>query len=95
MKKIVSIAALVVVLITSVTLSASRGFKASNEGTYFITSGCISCGTCAGHCPVEAIFEGEDQYHINPDICVGCGTCMDECPVGAIWMAEAWVLIRR
>lgn len=51
---------------------------------YKITSDCVSCGTCAGECPVEAISEGEGQYVINPDICLSCGTCAGVCPSGAI-----------
>ena len=45
---------------------------------------CLSCGACAGTCPVEAISEGEDAYVINPDICVDCGACAGYCPVEAI-----------
>ncbi len=26
---------------------------------YVITDGCVSCGTCAGECPVGAISEGD------------------------------------
>ena len=26
---------------------------------YVITDECVSCGTCAGECPVEAISEGD------------------------------------
>ncbi|MCI5982820.1 MAG: DUF362 domain-containing protein [Marinilabiliaceae bacterium] len=51
---------------------------------YKITSDCVSCGTCVGECPVEAISEGEGQYVINPDICLSCGTCAGVCPSGAI-----------
>ena len=29
---------------------------------YVITDECVSCGTCAGECPVEAISEGDDKY---------------------------------
>ena len=51
---------------------------------YKITDACVSCGSCAENCPVEAIAEGEDKYVINPDICVDCGSCADNCPVEAI-----------
>ena len=43
---------------------------------YVITDECVSCGTCAGECPVEAIAEGDSHYEINPDVCVECGTCL-------------------
>ncbi|MBP3736934.1 MAG: 4Fe-4S binding protein [Lachnospiraceae bacterium] len=49
-----------------------------------ISSECISCGTCAGACPVEAISQGASQYEINPDTCIDCGACEGACPVGAI-----------
>ena len=37
---------------------------------YVITDECVSCGTCAGECPVEAISEGDDKYDIDADTCV-------------------------
>ena len=51
---------------------------------YKIEGECISCGTCAGTCPVEAISEGDGKYEINSDVCVECGACAGNCPVGAI-----------
>ena len=44
---------------------------------------CVSCGTCAGACPVEAISEG-DIYKIDADKCIECGTCEGVCPSEAI-----------
>ena len=32
---------------------------------YVITDECVSCGTCAGECPVEAISEGDSKYVID------------------------------
>ncbi|PID58556.1 ferredoxin [candidate division KSB3 bacterium] len=49
-----------------------------------ITDECISCGACAGECPVEAISEGDDQYVIDAETCTDCSACVDVCPVGAI-----------
>jgi len=51
---------------------------------YTISSECISCGACAGDCPVEAIVLGADQYNITPDVCIDCGACVSSCPVDAI-----------
>ena len=36
---------------------------------YVISDDCISCGTCAGECPVEAISEGAEHYQIDADAC--------------------------
>ena len=51
---------------------------------YVIGDACISCGSCAAQCPVEAISEGDGKYEINADECVSCGSCAGQCPVGAI-----------
>lgn len=51
---------------------------------YKISDECISCGSCAGGCPVEAIAEGDGKYEIDNNTCIECGACADTCPVGAI-----------
>ena len=45
---------------------------------------CVSCGTCAGACPVEAISEGDGAYVIDADTCLSCGSCASVCPNEAI-----------
>ena len=42
---------------------------------YVINDSCVSCGTCAGECPVNAISQGDGQYVIDADTCISCGTC--------------------
>ncbi|MBT9780061.1 4Fe-4S dicluster domain-containing protein [Clostridium sp. MCC353] len=51
---------------------------------YVISDSCVSCGACAGECPVSAISEGDGQYVIDADTCIDCGTCAATCPTGAI-----------
>lgn len=50
---------------------------------YKITEECVSCGSCAGSCPVSAIAEGNPAFLISEE-CVECGACAAVCPVGAI-----------
>ena len=51
---------------------------------HVISNDCISCGTCVGACPTNAISEGAEHYVIDPGTCIDCGTCVGECPVSAI-----------
>jgi len=58
----------------------SGGLKVAHK----ITEECISCGSCAAECPVEAISEGDEIYVIDPDVCTDCGNCVEVCPTEAI-----------
>jgi ferredoxin len=55
-----------------------------------ITEECISCGACEPVCPVEAVFEGDIIYEIDPALCVECeghhetNQCVDVCPVECV-----------
>ena len=49
-----------------------------------ITDDCVSCGACAGSCPVEAITEGDGLYLIDKEKCTDCGACEGTCPSDAI-----------
>lgn len=49
-----------------------------------ITENCITCGTCADECPVEAVKEGDDMYVIDQEACTECGTCAEVCPSDAV-----------
>lgn len=51
---------------------------------YVINEGCVSCGACAGGCPVGAIAEGDGKFEIDPATCVECGACASTCPTGSI-----------
>jgi NAD-dependent dihydropyrimidine dehydrogenase PreA subunit len=37
-------------------------------------------------CPVDCIYESDQQVFINPDECIDCGLCEPECPVTAIYV---------
>ena len=55
--------------------------------TYIIAEPCIETkdASCVEVCPVDCIYEGDDQYYIHPDECIDCGACEPECPVQAIF----------
>lgn len=59
--------------------------------TYVITQPCIGTkdASCVAVCPVNCIYEGEDQYYIKPDECIDCGKCEPACPVNAIYADDS------
>ena len=58
--------------------------------TYVIVEPCINVKdrSCVDVCPVDCIYEGEDQLYIHPDECIDCGACEPECPVTAIFLDD-------
>jgi NAD-dependent dihydropyrimidine dehydrogenase PreA subunit len=64
--------------------------------TYIIADPCITTkdASCVDVCPVDCIYEAEDQYYIHPEECIDCGACVPECPVEAIFpddeVPEEW-----
>ncbi|AAM24188.1 DUF362 domain-containing protein [Caldanaerobacter subterraneus] len=59
-------------------------YKEGRNVAHYITEECISCGACAAECPVDAIYEGDGKYEIDPEKCIDCGACEAVCPTGAI-----------
>lgn len=69
---------------------------------HIITEPCIGVKdqSCVDVCPVECIYEADDQLYIHPDECIDCGVCEPECPADAIRPdtepdMEAWVEFNR
>lgn len=59
--------------------------------TYVIAESCIGVKdrACVDECPVDCIYEGEDQLYIHPEECVDCDACLPVCPVDAIYPADS------
>jgi len=58
--------------------------------TYVITDACIDVKdkSCIEECPVDCIYEGDNQLFINPNDCVDCGACEPVCPTNAIYYVD-------
>ena len=58
-----------------------------NHSFAVITQPCVNVkdGACVEVCPVECIYEGDDQFYIHPDECIDCGACSLACPTHAIF----------
>jgi NAD-dependent dihydropyrimidine dehydrogenase PreA subunit len=57
---------------------------------YVIAEPCIDVKdkACVDVCPVECIYEGEQQLFIHPEECIDCGACEPACPTKAIAAAD-------
>jgi ferredoxin len=55
-----------------------------------ITQACIGTkdSACVQVCPVECIYEGDDQFFVYPGECICCVACIPACPVSAIFMHD-------
>ena len=55
--------------------------------------------SCVEACPVDCIYEIDDQLVINPEECIDCGACVDPCPVNAIShedeLPDKWLLLLK
>ncbi len=51
---------------------------------HVINDNCVSCGACAGECPVGAISQGDSKFEIDANTCIDCGACESACPTGSI-----------
>jgi len=53
---------------------------------WYINEECIACDMCVPECPVEAIYEEDQIYHIDQEVCVGlsCNICALLCPTEAV-----------
>ncbi len=54
---------------------------------YVVAEPCVNVKdqACVEVCPVDCIYEGEDQFYIHPDECIDCGACEPACPVQGIF----------
>jgi ferredoxin len=57
---------------------------------YVISEPCIGVKdkSCVDVCPVNCIYEGDDQLYIAPNECIDCAACEAACPVTAIFFEE-------
>lgn len=54
---------------------------------------CVSCFSCAEHCPMGAI--SMEDAHAIPGICIKCNSCVKGCPLGAKSFTDPLFLFHR
>ena len=52
------------------------------------TASCTGCGSCASHCPEQAIEVNGGKALVTDAKCIGCGECRTVCPVPCIVMGK-------
>ena len=62
--------------------------------TYVIAEPCIGVKdrSCVDVCPVDCIYEGDDQLYIEPDECIAAGRA---CPSARSWRRVVYVVEPR
>lgn len=64
---------------------------------FVITEPCVGVKdrSCVDACPVDCIYEAEEQLMIHPEECIDCYACLPTCPVDAIYrddnVPEPWL----
>ena len=53
-------------------------------GSKLCPNGCIGLGTCAAHCPFDAIYIEDSIAVVDHKKCKGCGVCVSYCPKNLI-----------
>lgn len=51
---------------------------------HWISTRCISCGSCDNVCPNGALARDESGVHIDRRLCTGCCACVSACPTLAL-----------
>lgn len=70
------------------TLPGNRPYKEGCKGPFPVADErCTACGTCARHCPTDAISIDAPRGN-NQERCIGCMRCVSVCPIHARGIGE-------
>lgn len=65
----------------------TMALKRNKQGVVILNKKlCVSCLSCVGYCPINAMRWHEDE--LIPFKCVACGKCVEACPEGALEIVE-------